>query len=159
MSLLLIEKMDAVKADEAILSRTKQAMDFCEIRIVRETIAIPSPEPDEFGCGAIVDFFGIVRPLEDGRRIVGIDYEAHPRMAESELRAIVSEAAENHDLRACRLVHRVGFVPAGEISLFLRVGTPHREMAFTVNRELVEALKARVPIWKKPIFIDATMLC
>jgi molybdopterin synthase catalytic subunit len=156
MSLLLIEKMDAVKADEAILSRTTQAMDFCEIHIVRETIAIPSPEPDELGCGAVVDFFGIVRPIEDDRRISGIDYEAHPRMAESELRAIVSEAAENHDLRACRLVHRIGFVPAGEISLFLRVGTPRRDLAFTVNRELVEALKARVPIWKKPIFTDTT---
>lgn len=131
-------------------------MDFCEIRLVREKIAIPSPEPDEFSCGAVVDFFGIVRPLEDGRRISGIDYEAHPRMAESELHAIVSEAAENHDLRACRLVHRVGFVPAGEISLFLRVGTPRREMAYTVNREIVEALKARVPIWKNPAFTGPT---
>lgn len=130
-------------------------MDFCEIRLVREKIAIPSPEPDELGCGAVVDFFGIVRPLEDGRSISGIDYESHPRMAETELHAIVSEAAETHDLRTCRLVHRVGFVPAGEISLFLRVGTPRRDLAYTINREIVEALKARVPIWKNPIFANA----
>jgi len=131
-------------------------MDFCDIRLVREKIAIPSPEPDELGCGAVLDFFGIVRPLEDGRRITGIDYESHPRMAETELRAIVNESAEKHDLRTCRLVHRVGFVPAGETSLFLRVGTPRRDLAYTVNREIVEALKVRVPIWKKPIFEDAT---
>jgi molybdopterin synthase catalytic subunit len=152
MSLLLIEKLDAVQGGEAILARTHRAMDFCEIRIVLEKIDIPSPAEEICACGAAVDFFGIVRPLEGDRSITGIDYEAHPRMAESELRAIVSEAADQHELRACRLVHRVGFVPAGEISLFLRTVTPRREMAYTVNRAIIEALKRRVPIWKHPVF-------
>lgn len=129
-------------------------MDFCEILITRETILPPAPTCAGREWGAMVDFFGIVRPMENGRRIDGIDYEAHPRMAESELLAVVNEASRNHELRACRLTHRVGFVPAGEISLFLRVATSHREAAYAASRSIVEALKLRAPIWKHPIFSE-----
>jgi molybdopterin synthase catalytic subunit len=126
------------------------AMELCEIALTRETIVVPGPEGP--GCGASLDFLGIVRPIEDDRPLAGIDYEAHPRMAERELRAIVAEAARDPALRACRLVHRVGFVPVGEVSLFLRVATPHRDAAYTLSRAIVEALKVRAPIWKRPIF-------
>ncbi|MGH8049014.1 MAG: molybdenum cofactor biosynthesis protein MoaE [Chthoniobacterales bacterium] len=127
-------------------------MDFCEILITREAIAVPSATGFAHGCGAVVDFFGVVRPLEEDRPLAGIDYEAHPRMAERELRAIVEESSKNPALRGCLLVHRVGFVPAGEISLFLRVATPHRQAGYDLSREIVEALKQRAPIWKQPIF-------
>lgn len=125
-------------------------MHVCQI--TQERIAIPSAEPFAAGCGAVVDFFGIVRPVEDGRPLAGIDYEAHPRMAESELNAIVRESAAGSELRACLLVHRVGYVAAGEISLFLRVASPHRQAAYDLSRQIVEALKKRAPIWKRPIF-------
>jgi molybdopterin synthase catalytic subunit len=127
-------------------------MDFCEILITREEIAMSAAAGFAPGCGAVVDFSGIVRPVENGRPIAGIDYEAHPRMAERELRAIVEEAAQNPALAACRLVHRVGFVPSGGVSLFLRVATPHREAGYALSREIVEALKRRAPIWKRVIF-------
>jgi molybdopterin synthase catalytic subunit len=128
-------------------------MDFCEILITGNAIVVPAAADDAVACGAVIDFFGIVRPMEEEQRIEGIDYEAHPRMAEKELRAIVDEAAALHPaMRACRLAHRVGFVPAGEVSLFLRVGSPHRDAAYAASRALIEALKARAPIWKRPIF-------
>ena len=141
-----------MKAEKAILRRSIGAMDFCEILITQETIAAPAAAGFAGGCGAVVDFFGIVRPVEDGRAITGIDYEAHPRMAESELRKIVEAAGRDSGLRACLLAHRTGFVPAGEVSLFLRVAMPHREAAYEISRALVEALKRRAPIWKRPIF-------
>jgi molybdopterin synthase catalytic subunit len=153
MSLLLILKIgNAVETDEAILRHRIGAMDFCEILITREKIAVPSAEGLAIGCGAVVDFFGIVRPLENGRTITGIDYEAHPRMAERELRSVVEASAQNPALKACLLVHRVGFVAAGETSLFLRVASPHRQAAYELSRGIVEALKCRAPIWKRPIF-------
>jgi molybdopterin synthase catalytic subunit len=126
-------------------------MDFCKILVTREVITPSSPSGLAWQCGAVVDFFGIVRPLEDGRRIDGIDYDAHPRMVEKELQAIVREAS---GLRACLLVHRIGFVPAGEISLYLRLATPHRAAAYEGSRAIVESLKRRAPIWKKPIFAE-----
>jgi molybdopterin synthase catalytic subunit len=128
------------------------AMDFCEILITREEIVVPPAAGFAAACGAVVDFFGIVRPLENGRALDGIDYEAHPRMAEKELRAIVEEAADDPALRGCLLVHRIGFVAAGEVSLFLRVATPHREAGYLLSRKIVEELKRRAPIWKQPIF-------
>jgi molybdopterin synthase catalytic subunit len=141
-----------VKAREAILRHSIGAMDFCEILITTHPIVVPTAAGLAAGCGAIVDFHGIVRPLEGGRSITGIHYEAHPRMAEPELRAIVEESARNPELRGCLLVHRVEFVPVGEVSLFLRVATPHRQAGYELSREIVEALKRRAPIWKKPIF-------
>jgi molybdopterin synthase catalytic subunit len=127
-------------------------MDFCEILITSGEIVVPAANEEASGCGAVVDFLGIVRPVEGERPISGIDYETHARMAERELRAIVEEAAANPALRGCRLVHRSGFVPAGGISLFLRVATPHREAGYELSRGIVETLKRRAPIWKKPIF-------
>lgn len=127
-------------------------MDFCEIRLTRDRIAVPPANDAAAGCGAVVDFHGIVRSQENGRPLDGIDYEAHPRMAEKELRAIVAEASGDPDLRGCVLVHRTGFVAAGEASLFLRVATPHREAGYALSRAIVEALKRRAPIWKRPIF-------
>ena len=100
------------------------------------------------GAGAIVQFFGDVRPLENGERIDGIEYEAHQEMAEHQLQRIADEAAERFGLLAIRLHHRVGFVAVGETSLFLRVAAAHRGAAFDASQWIVDELKKRVPIWK-----------
>ncbi len=127
-------------------------MDFCEIRITRDRIVVPPAEADAARCGAILDFHGIVRPREGGRPLAGIDYEAHPRMAERELQAVIAHLAADSDLQGCRLVHRIGYVAAGETSLILRVATPHRASGYELSRAIMEELKRRVPIWKRPIF-------
>ena len=101
-----------------------------------------------FGAGAIVQFFGDVRPLENGEHIDGIEYEAHQEMAEHQLRKIADEAAERFGLLAICLYHRVGFVGVGETSLFLKVAAAHRSAAFDASRWIVDELKKRVPIWK-----------
>ena len=104
------------------------------------------------GAGAVVDFWGIVRRLEDGHEIEGIDYEAHKAMAEHQMNVIVNAAAETFRLKQVLLHHRIGFVPAGEASLFLRVRTQHRAAAFEASKSIVDELKKKVPIWKRPRF-------
>jgi molybdopterin synthase catalytic subunit len=123
----------------------------CEIALVSGPLGFISPGPTS-GAGAIVEFFGNVRPLENGEQIDGIDYEAHREMAEHQLRRIAEEAAERFNLLAIRLHHCVGFVAAGETSLFLRVAAAHRDAAFGASRWMVEELKQRVPIWKSVRF-------
>ena len=103
-------------------------------------------------AGAVVDFWGVVRGLEDGREIEGIDYEAHAAMAEHQLRLIAQESAKNFRLKKVIVHHRVGFVSAGEASLFLQVKAGHRAAAFAASKWIVDELKKRVPIWKRPRF-------
>ena len=104
------------------------------------------------GVGAIVDFWGAVRGLENGREIEGIDYEAHCEMAEHQLKRIAEQAVERFRLQVVIIHHRIGFIAVGEPSLFLRVASPHREEAFRASQWIVTELKKKVPIWKRPRF-------
>ena len=113
---------------------------------------IPATEDVDLGAGAIVDFWGVVRELENGRKIAGIDYEAHTAMAEHQLKKIASTATQNFQLKKLIVHHRIGFVRAGEASLFLRVAASHRAAAFEASKWIVDELKKRVPIWKRPRF-------
>ena len=110
----------------------------------------------DLAAGAVVDFWGVVRELEDGRKIEGIDYEAHGAMAEHQMKVIADAAAETFRLNQVVLHHRVGFVRAGEASLFLRVSAQHRAAAFEASKWIVDELKKKVPIWKRPRFKTET---
>jgi len=104
-------------------------------------------------AGASVDFWGVVRALEDGREISGIEYEAHPTMAQHQMKMIAEAARSEFRLEELTLQHRIGFVAAGEASLFLRVASAHREAAFQASSSIVTELKRKVPIWKRPLFV------
>mgnify|MGYP001797044765 CR=1 FL=1 len=100
----------------------------------------------------MVDFKGVVRPDEEGKRIRGIEYEAHPTMAAHQLELLGREAVARFGLRLAVIRHRVGFVPVAEASLFVRVAASHRGEAIRAMEWLVNELKKRVPIWKHPQF-------
>jgi molybdopterin synthase catalytic subunit len=104
------------------------------------------------GAGAIVDFWGVVRELEDGRVIEGIEYEAHATMAKHQLEKIAKRAASDFPLGSILIHHRIGFIATGESSLFLRATAPHRAEAFAASKWIVDELKKHVPIWKRPRF-------
>ena len=104
-------------------------------------------------AGASVDFWGVVRTLEDGREISGIEYEAHQTMAQRQMELIAEAARTDFGLEEVTLQHRIGFVAAGEASLFLRVASAHREAAFRASSWIVTELKKKVPIWKRPLFV------
>ena len=122
----------------------------CKISVTEAPLAAPGS--DIVGAGAVIDFNGIVRPIEDGREIEGIDYEAHHEMAEHQLKRIAEQAVDRFGLRVVLVHHRIGFIAVGEPSLFLRVASPHRAEGFQASQWIVEALKKRVPIWKRPRF-------
>jgi len=114
--------------------------------------ALQTPDDVDLEAGAIVDFWGVVRKLEDGREIEGIDYEAHIAMAEHQLKLIADAAVAKFQLKCVVIHHRIGFVRAGEASLFLRVVAGHRGAGFDASKWIVDELKKKVPIWKKPAF-------
>ena len=127
----------------------------CEVLVTESALQTPERDSDA-AAGAVVDFFGVVRKLENDREIEGIAYESHVKMAEHQLRLIGEAAAEKFQLKQVVLHHRIGFVRAGEASLFLRVSAPHRGAAFNASKWIVDELKEKVPIWKKPRFEGAS---
>jgi molybdopterin synthase catalytic subunit len=124
---------------------------LCEVLVTEAQLNAPE-NPMDPAAGARVDFLGVVRGSEDGREIDGIDYEAHWQMAEHQLRQIAGRAAIEFGLRSVSIHHRVGFVAVGEPSLFMRVCSGHRDAAFQASRWIVDELKKKVPIWKRPRF-------
>jgi molybdopterin synthase catalytic subunit len=122
----------------------------CEISVTQAPLAASAS--DVAGAGAVIDFWGVVRPIEDGREIEGIDYDAHYEMAEHQLKRIAERAAERFELKQVIIHHRTGFIAVGEASLFLRVASPHRSEGFQASQWIVDELKKKVPIWKRPRF-------
>ncbi|PYI83295.1 MAG: hypothetical protein DME54_12110 [Verrucomicrobia bacterium] len=108
----------------------------------------------DLAAGAVVDFWGVVRRLEDGHVIDGIDYEAHREMAEHQLKGVAEQAAEKFGLTLVIIHHRIGFIAVGEPSLFMRVASSHRDEAFQASQWIVDELKKKVPIWKRPAFAN-----
>lgn len=104
-------------------------------------------------AGASVDFWGVVRAREDEHEISGIEYEAHRAMAQHQMEMIARAARAEFDLQEILLHHRIGFVAAGEASLFLRVTSAHRGAAYQGSAWIVAELKQKVPIWKRPVFV------
>ena len=102
--------------------------------------------------GAVVSFQGIVRDHDGGRSVVSLDYRAHPEAAEF-LRRCCEELAARTGLRVAA-VHRVGSLTIGDLALIAAVAAPHRAEAFAACAELVERIKADVPIWKRQHFAD-----
>ena len=98
--------------------------------------------------GAEVEFRGIVRENEKGRIIAGLQYEAYIPMAERQIGRIIGQLRGTWPCHAIWFIHRLGWVPAGEASLYIRVHASHREPAFRFCMDLIDLLKKDVPIWK-----------
>src|SRR5262245_8980293 len=82
------------------------------------------------GCGAVVTFLGTVRDLTGGRETVALDYEAYPGMAEKKLAEIERETRARWPVGELVLVHRLGRLDVGEVSVAVAVSCPHRGQAF-----------------------------
>jgi molybdopterin synthase catalytic subunit len=123
---------------------------LCEVLLTKAPLA--PAEGEQAFAGAIVNFWGVVRELEGGREIEGIDYEAHEAMATHQLRLVANEAVNKFGVGHMIVHHRIGFVGVGEASLFLQVKAKHRQTAFEASEWMVDELKRKVPIWKHPKF-------
>ena len=122
--------------DEASLLLTEQPLDL-------DTAAFPA------GIGADVRFLGTVRGSEKGRPIAGIRYSAYESMALKLMRDLRSAGLQRWGAHGLVLHHRLGFVPAEEVSIVISVRTPHSAEAFEICRWYLAEVKQRVPIWKE----------
>ena len=106
--------------------------------------------------GAVVLFLGTVRELTDGRRTVALDYEGYPQMAESKLAELEAAARSRWPIDRVGIVHRLGHLELGDISVAIAVSCPHRRQAFEAGHFLIDELKVSVPIWKKENWDDGS---
>src|SRR4051794_14834593 len=101
------------------------------------------------GCGGVVLFLGTVRDLTGDEVTVALDYEAYPAMAQKKLAQVEEETRERWPVGDVALVHRLGRLGVGEVSVAVAVSCPHRAEAFAACRYAIDRVKEVVPIWKK----------
>ena len=107
-------------------------------------------------CGAVVLFLGTVRDLTGERVTVALDYEAYPAMAEKKMAEIEADTRQRWPIGDIIIVHRLGHLEIGDISVAVAVSCPHRAQAFEAGRHAIDRLKELVPIWKKENWADGT---
>lgn len=108
------------------------------------------------GHGAVVTFVGRARDVaDDGRAVLDLEYEAYPDMATRVLDAIADEAEARWPVLVA-VVHRTGYVPIAEAAVAIVTAGVHRAEAYEANRFVIEAIKERLPIWKRERFDDGT---
>jgi molybdopterin synthase catalytic subunit len=107
-------------------------------------------------CGGVVLFLGTVRDLTDGKVTTALDYEAYPGMAEKKMAEIERETRSRWPIGDIAMVHRLGHLDVGEVSVAVAVSCAHRAEAFAACRYAIDRLKELVPIWKKENWADGT---
>ncbi|QXQ11325.1 molybdenum cofactor biosynthesis protein MoaE [Paeniglutamicibacter sp. Y32M11] len=103
--------------------------------------------------GAVVTFGGIVRNHDGGRAVTQLNYSAHPS-APARMLELVTEVAARHPGTRLWASHRVGELHIGDAALVAAAASAHRGAAFDACRDLVETVKAHVPVWKEQFFAD-----
>jgi molybdopterin synthase catalytic subunit len=114
--------------------------------LAREVAAL---RRDDAGVGAVASFVGTVRDANDGQGVVALELEHYPGMTEAAIETMIDEALGRFDIRAARVIHRVGpLAPCDQIVLVI-VTAAHRTPAFQACEFLMDYLKTQAPFWKK----------
>ena len=103
-------------------------------------------------AGAIATFIGTTRNNNEGRKVIGLDYDGYAEMAEKELARIGADAKTKWPICRMAIVHRLGPVQITEASVIIAVSAGHRDAAFAACRFAIEEIKKTVPIWKKEVY-------
>lgn len=122
---------------------------WIEIHFTAEPIVVPQQSLPSREIGAVVEFQGLVRELEDGAVLQGLHYEAYEPMARRVMGRHFEALAAELPCAAVLFIHRTGWVPVGEASLFIRVQSAHRGEALEFLGKAIDLLKQDVPIWKR----------
>jgi molybdopterin synthase catalytic subunit len=107
-------------------------------------------------AGGTTVFIGTVRSSDGGRDVSSLRYEAHPD-AVAVLQEVAEQVAGRHDAIAVAAVHRTGLLAIGDLAVVVAVAAGHRGEAFAAGKELIDEVKARVPIWKQQSFTDGAV--
>lgn len=121
-------------------------------KITKEPIHIGEANLVHNEIGARIIFEGIVRSQEGDRSIEGLEYEAYEAMAQKKLESIAEKLIALYRVESISVVHRVGYVPVGEVSLLLVVQSCHRKEGLACCDAYIDELKKEVPIWKSAVF-------
>ncbi|MGE3999439.1 MAG: molybdenum cofactor biosynthesis protein MoaE [Planctomycetaceae bacterium] len=125
---------------------TREPIDFAAL-----TEEVRSPQ-----AGAVVLFLGTVREMTGDRRTVALDYEAYPEMAVAKMEELTADASRRWPVTKGAIVHRLGHLKLGDVSVAVAVSCPHRQDAFEAGRFLIDRLKQVVPIWKQENWDDGS---
>jgi molybdopterin synthase catalytic subunit len=106
--------------------------------------------------GAVVTFLGTVRDLTRDKITVALDYEAYAGMAENKLAEIEADVRGRWPVGEIAIVHRLGRLAIGDVSVAVAVSCPHRADAFVACRHAIDRLKELVPIWKREQWADGS---
>jgi len=101
------------------------------------------------GVGAVASFVGTVRDRSDGSGVQAMELEHYPGMTERAIEAMIDAAMARFDIRAARVVHRVGCLAPGDQIVLVAVSSAHRGQAFQACEFLMDYLKTQAPFWKK----------
>ena len=101
------------------------------------------------GVGAVAAFVGTVRDRSDGRSVASMELEHYPGMTEAAIEAMIDHAFARFDIRAARVVHRIGELAARDQIVLVVVASAHRGEAFQACEFLMDYLKTNAPFWKK----------
>lgn len=121
--------------------------------VISSEVSVQQVQSDS--CGAIVTFVGNVRAFDHDKEVSTLIYEIHPQTQDT-LRDVVKEVSDRHNVTKVSVVHRYGEIPIGESAFIVAVSAPHRAEAFAACTELVDEVKARIPIWKHQVFTDGS---
>lgn len=106
------------------------------------------------GCGAFVVFSGTVRDEHHGKQVDRLEYSAYAPMARAKMLEIAETARERWPLRKVAIIHRLGTLEIGEMSILIILALPHRKEGFAALEYCIDRFKEIVPIWKKEHFTD-----
>ena len=105
--------------------------------------------------GAVSVFIGTVRNQNEGRAVTGITYEGYLPMAQAELEAIASEVCMATPGVAVGVMHRLGYLSVGEVSVAIAASHAHRRQAISACTRVIEEIKVRLPVWKHEHYVGA----
>ncbi|GAA5156433.1 molybdenum cofactor biosynthesis protein MoaE [Nocardioides marinquilinus] len=135
--------------------RDGEAVRLVEILETPLEVAAVLAALDQDADGGVTLFVGRVRDHDGGRSVSGLGYSAHPS-ALDRLRAVCETVAARHDVHGVAAVHRVGDLEIGDLAVVVGTAAAHRAATFEATRDLIDTLKAEVPIWKHQRFVDGT---
>ncbi|MDQ0378906.1 molybdenum cofactor biosynthesis protein MoaE [Amycolatopsis thermophila] len=111
---------------------------------------------DDQSAGAVVTFGGVVRDHDGGKGVKALYYEGHPSAGDVLARVVAEVAGRRAGVRAIAVSHRLGALEIGDVALACAVSADHRAEAFATCAELVDEVKAQLPVWKHQHFTDGS---
>lgn len=105
-------------------------------------------------AGGFVSFEGWVRNHNEGHDVTKLQYEAFEALAIKEGDRIIAEAIEKFGVLRAACVHRIGSLAIGDVAVWVGVSAVHRGEAFDACRHIIDAVKHRLPIWKKEYYVN-----